>query len=219
LTGSEPAAGQVADNRVLLTQKQKQPILGKIVKAVIAAVGLIFVLGVTIYAIAISTIAALPNIDGATVLTIRGAYPINAIPQGTLMTIAGDTVDRSFLGKASDIAGIPSASVVVVIAGPYGTLAIGDAGEILIDGVSTTETGFIQEQNLDETYLTKCIIGPCGEPGALSLVSMDRVVGAAEGTFGITGISAIPIPPTTYENPRPVSNPIPVDDTEIPVSP
>lgn len=219
LTGSEPAAGQLADSRVLLVEKRKQPILGKIIKAVIAAIGLILILGITIYAIAISTIAALPNIEGSSVLTVRGAYPINAIPQGALITVAASTVDRSFFGKAADIPGVPNASVVAVIAGPYGTLSVNEAGEMLIDGVLTGETGFIQEQNLNEIYLTKCIIGPCGEPGALSFIPIDRVVGVAQGTLGITGVAPIPVPPTTYESPQLPTNPPPADPVEIQVVP
>jgi hypothetical protein len=186
---------QRADQPTVLVKQPGAPIAARLIKAALGLTLIIVTVAAVTYATVVSTILAFPIIDGQPVITVRGAYPLGKIPTGTNVTVIPEPVDRTLLGKASDILGIPRASVVTIVTGPFNKVTQGPNGTIVTDGQPTTYTGTIANQQLNNEYLALCLLGPCGTPGDAVLINPDQIVGAARGTVAFTGVTELPPQP------------------------
>lgn len=192
---------QAADaNRVVATEQKRPPVIGRVIKAAIALILLLVTTLAAIYVIMVATIIATPTIGDQPILIVRGAYPVGQFPQGSLAAIQPIPVDRSMVGNVDDLTGIPGASVVQIIAGPYGALTTNTEGLVTVDGNPTTVQAQVAPQVLDDAYFVKCVMGPCGEPGSLTFIPTDYIIGQARGTLGTSGIGDIEVPANTVSD-------------------
>lgn len=194
---TDPGAVHSADGTIIRTAPPTTPITVRLTRIFKAFIGLVLVTGFVAavgYVISVATVAAFPRIAGDTVVTIRGVYPYDRVPAGTLVTIGPHARQRSLAGNLNDVLGIPDAAVVNILAGPVAELVTTPVGDILADGVPVGVSGYVVPQTLDGMYLARCVRGACGEPGTLLLVSDERVIGQAKGLVFRFGIAPIPIP-------------------------
>lgn len=209
LEGDEDSARQLADNRAVQLERPKEPVVGKVLKAILALILLVVFLAAALYAILVSTVIGFAGMgDGQTVLAVRGTYAYDNVPVGSLVAVKSEPVSRDLVDNVLDIPGIAGASVVQTVAGPFGSLSNGEDGSILYNGNPTGEYGAVGSQNLDKAYLVKCVLGPCGDRGALFFLPAAHVLGEAHGTVGMNGITAIDIPMPNLP-PSPVQEPAP----------
>lgn len=154
-------------------------------------------LGAAIAAILAATVLAPIPTDGERVLVLRNAYPVGQVPAGAQVYVAADPAADGALGKIYQaIAGVRAGSVVEVVAGPAATVTTDpQTGEIIADGTPTGYYGQVAPRDLGRQYVAICHFGAC-DLGEAVLVDQQAVIGEAKGFVTLSGVTAVPAPPT-----------------------
>lgn len=161
------------------------------------AVGLVGLLLLTLAAWVILgvTVRPTPRVGGEMWAVQWAAWPEGAAPEGALVAVTGEPVERGILARLGYQFGSGDVTVQQVVAGPGGIVSTDDALEVFYQGVATglTSKTPIEEQSLGNAYLAVCLAGCDAREGYVSRVPVDNVMGEALGPFQ---------PPFSYRSPQ-----------------
>lgn len=129
---------------------------------------------------------------------VKNATFVGGIPQpGTYAYVSTkDKANNGLMGKLDQtFSGVDGGAVMVIIAGPAGTVSNGDNGNVFWNDEDTGFSGTVNEEApLSNEYLAMCIERDC-EPGKMYRVPDDAIVGEAQ--YSIKSGSAKPYATTS----------------------
>lgn len=169
--------------------------LGVAFRASVVIVVMMAVVSAACWAVLMTTILAAPSIDGKTMVTQRATWVEGKAPTGAVAVALEQPVERDMFSRIRMLFGDNAgASVVTIVGIPGHRVSATVDHNILVDGKPTGFTARLPfpAHTLTTTYLTVCVLGPCGTPGDPLEVPVDQVLGKALGSPTFTGWEPAP---------------------------
>lgn len=181
--------------RVVRTGEIREALPLRLVRNIVGMIVLVAALILGIYAVLAVTVLVVLRSDSDNVLVLRGAFPVGQAPAGAFAYASSEPVDYSFMGKVTQAtSGVPSGSVVQIVAGPAATISTNADGYIVVNGEATDFHGQVDSYSLTREYVALCVSGKC-EPGSAVLIGQDNIVGEVKGYLSLDGFTQ-PTAPT-----------------------
>jgi len=156
----------------------------RVVKGV-AALGIVCVVGVVAMVVAVVTVVAPVAVNDATVLAVRGTWPVGAVPSGEHVIATVDAPGDDMWARAVQLPQdfIMTGMTVEVVAVPGDKVqqrgrVVTVNGDVVSRNQNTNMTSSLTRQ-----YLARCIAGSC-DTQQLLVVPFDHVIGRDVATKG-----------------------------------
>jgi hypothetical protein len=184
-----PALAGTSGARVVRTGDSRAPLPLRVLRQTVGLIALLAGIGVAIYAVLAITVLVVLSSGDDKALVLRGAYPVGQAPTGAYVYVSSTAADHTFSGKvAQAINGVPSGSVVQIVAGPATKIGTDADGYIVADGERTEFQADVDPYTLGREYVALCVSGAC-TPGEAVLVGQDNVIGAVKGYVSAAGLT------------------------------
>lgn len=190
-TNGGGSAGLGSQSGVISTRSTSEALPKRALRTVLGLIllglGMVFLT----YVVLATTVFVIMRADGHNVAVLRSTFPVGSAPANSLVYVSSSPADLSLTGKAEEaVFGVPTGSVVRIVAGPSGTVATDKNGHIAVNGTSTNyiPVGKAFSRHLDHEYVAICITGAC-EQGAAVMVGENNIIGEVKGYLTTTGIA------------------------------
>jgi len=195
----EPGAGTLrAPGEEVVDIGERGGLLKVVRTLVTLLVATVLVIIAVYVALAATLMRAVPE-GGGNFTWIKNATFVGGIPSpGTYAYVSTKGVaDNGLMGKLHQaFIGVDGGAVMVIIAGPAGTVDNGSNGNILWNGKDTGFAGNVNQGSaLTNEYLAICIDQEC-KPGGIYRVPIDAIVGEAQYHIESRTISPYSLPST-----------------------
>lgn len=155
-------------------------------KVIAILLGVSIVLWLAVLFVLNLTVLPMPRVEGTTWAVKWAAWPQGKAPENSLVGTYKYANQTGILDRSMLILDSSGVSIEQIIAGPSTKVSSDSAGQIIVNGVTTSHkstTYNMPETATGENYLTKCVSGPCGEPGSYRAIPVQWLLGEVLGEF------------------------------------
>lgn len=148
-----------------------------------------FVMLLATYVVLATTVFVVMRADDHNVAVLRNTFPIGQAPADTIVYASSGDVDGTFAGRATQaVFGVPSGSVVQIVAGPVAAIGSTKDGHLTVNGKATEYEGQADPTDLSRQYVAICLSGACAE-GEAVIIGQNSIVGEVRGYLALSGMT------------------------------
>jgi hypothetical protein len=187
-TNGGVGAGLGSQSGVVNTGTKKEALPRRAIRSVVGFTVLGVVMLFLTYVVLATTVLVVLRADGQSVAVLRNTFPIGQAPADALVYASSAPADQTFAGKAEQaVLGVPSGSVVRIVAGPSAAVSTSKSGHIVVNGKVTKYRGSTDTKNLQRQYIAICVGGAC-QSGAAVIIGEANIIGEVKGYLSLNGL-------------------------------